>query len=199
MVLLNISLRTNQSLTVSDICLGDTWWCVHLDDRLLSSDVVKHWDIFQPTFCQSPLAVSLQLWSSLPTPSFIWYHRDQFSHPSLLQSSSMQASSREPTGLPRTPGNPGRPWRGWKAGGWQEGGGWRTVLEEGKQTKQTRKWTEIRHMRRERGSERVRCQPRSCKRLLSKNLWSLGPRGGKQSSISLVLAAKPVIFSKDQA
>lgn len=37
----------------------------------------------------------------------------------------MAASRREPTGLPKTPGNPGRPWRGWKTGEGrrQEGGG----------------------------------------------------------------------------
>lgn len=72
-------------------------------------------------------AVSAQAQYSFgpPFPTCIWYHRHQFSQPFLLQCSSMPAISREPTGLPRTPGNPGRPWRGWKTeeSRWQEVGG----------------------------------------------------------------------------
>jgi len=82
----------------------------------------------------------------------------------------MPASSTEPTGLPRTPGNPGRPWRGRKTeeGGSQErvgggGQGVRTVLEEGKQTTQKEDTDE------EREEVRVRCQPHSCKQLQSKD------------------------------
>lgn len=50
-------------------------------------------------------------------PLISQYHSDRFSQPSCFQSSSMPASSRKPTGLPRTPGNPGKPWRGWKTEG----------------------------------------------------------------------------------
>lgn len=48
----------------------------------------------------------------------------------------MPAISREPTGLPRTPGNPGKPWRNdrqRKVDDRREGGtgGWRTVTKRG--------------------------------------------------------------------
>lgn len=127
------------------------------------------------------------IWSA--SPPCIRYHRNTVSQLSLLQSSSMTISSRQPTGLPRTPGNPDRPWRGWKTeeGGRQkggEGGGWGTVFVKRWQTTQKRKWTEtgVSHT-----GEKVYCKSHEA-----------SVQGGKTPSALCLQPTQPLI-SADQA
>ncbi len=56
-------------------------------------------------------------------------------------------------------------------------GGWRTVLEKGKQTTETEKQTEIRHIWGDRGSQRVTAAQL---REVAVYLWSLSPRARKE-------------------
>lgn len=107
----------------------------------------------------------------------------------------MPASSREPTGLPRTPGNPGRPWRGWKTRGrWMTkrvgGDRWVEDRVERGETKQQRqrKWTEIRHIWGDRGRK---WQLHSCKRVADLSM-KLRPKRGKRAPSATRM--QPVVF-----
>lgn len=153
-------------------------WEVHDSVCILmpgcSSLLVLNLDNFSARNLLSMLMPSgISCWACSPTAPF------------LPQSSSMPANSKEPTGLPSTPGNPGMPWRRWKTeegggtGGWGDSDG-----TGGGGTTHKRKWKEIRHIwerhdkRREEDSV---CEPQSCNRSLSKELHSLSPRRGKRA------------------